>query len=105
MPHDQINVMQVCRELSAVLWTRAVSATHNRFSQAVSNGLIFSINPTKASSEPNIMSGEKEKEQQRSLHLEWRDYIAIAIASLETTLLPIVVTALLLILMVLVLRL
>jgi len=37
--------------------------------------------------------------------LEWRDYVAIAIASLETTLLPIVVTALLLIFLVLVLRL
>lgn len=37
--------------------------------------------------------------------MEWRDYVAIAIASLETTLLPIVVTALLLIFLVLVLRL
>jgi hypothetical protein len=51
------------------------------------------------------MSGEKEKAQQKSLHLEWRDYVAITIASLETTLLPIVVTALLLIFLVLVLRL
>jgi hypothetical protein len=81
-----------------------VAATSKRFSQAVSKGLIFGIKLTKACSERNIMSGEKEKERQRSLHLEWRDYIAIAIASLETTLLPIVVTVLLLIFLVLVLR-
>jgi hypothetical protein len=55
--------------------------------------------------EQYIMSSEKEREQQKTSHLEWRDYVAIAIASLETTLLPIVVTALLLLVLVLVLKL
>jgi hypothetical protein len=50
------------------------------------------------------MSSEKEEEQLRSLHLEWRDYLAMAIASLETTLLPVVVTVLLLIFLMLALR-
>jgi hypothetical protein len=50
------------------------------------------------------MSSEKERERQKSLHLEWRDYVAIAIASLESTFLPIVITALILLFLVLVLR-
>lgn len=40
-------------------------------------------------------SGEKELDQSKSskeeVHLDWRDYIALTIASLETFLIPIVV--------------
>ncbi len=39
------------------------------------------------------MGDEKEKEEpsmerRREVHLEWRDYIAVTIATLQTTLLP-----------------
>jgi len=50
-----------------------------------------------------MMSPEGD-EQTRNDHLEWRDYIAITIALLETTLLPLVISIVVLILIVLVLR-
>jgi hypothetical protein len=50
------------------------------------------------------MSEDKNKAPREASHLEWRDYIAIVIAMLETTLLPIVLVAVLLILIVLLVR-
>jgi len=49
------------------------------------------------------MSTEEDKRNRR-VHLEWRDYMAIVIASLETTLLPIIIPIVVLILVVLALR-
>ena len=46
----------------------------------------------------------EESEEEKSSHLEWRDYVAIFIASLETTLLPLLVSMVVLILVVLALR-
>ena len=54
--------------------------------------------------EQSTMSREKEQKRQETNHLEWRDYFAIAIASLETTLLPIIVSMIVLLLVVLLLR-
>jgi hypothetical protein len=51
----------------------------------------------------SIMSREDDK-QNKNVHLEWRDYVAIMIASLETTLLPIIISVAVLILIVLALR-
>jgi hypothetical protein len=51
----------------------------------------------------SIMSREDD-EQNKNVHLEWRDYVAIMIASLETTLLPIIVSVAVLILIVILLR-
>ncbi len=50
------------------------------------------------------MSDEDEFQRKNNLHFEWRDYVAITIASLETTLLPIIITVAVLILVVLLLR-
>jgi hypothetical protein len=49
------------------------------------------------------MSTEEDR-RNRGMHLEWRDYVAIVIASLETTLLPIIIPIVVLILVVLALR-
>ena len=46
----------------------------------------------------------EDDEQNKNVHLEWRDYVAIMIASLETTLLPIIVSVAVLILIVILLR-
>jgi len=46
----------------------------------------------------------EDDEQNKNVHLEWRDYVAIIIASLETTLLPIFVSVVVLILIVILLR-
>lgn len=43
-------------------------------------------------------------ENEKEVHLEWRDYAAIFMASLETTLLPILVSMVVLVLVVLLLR-
>lgn len=53
--------------------------------------------------ERQFMSTEEDKRNRR-VHLEWRDYMAIVIASLETTLLPIIIPIVVLILVVLALR-
>jgi hypothetical protein len=50
------------------------------------------------------MSGEREDKREETAHLEWQDYLAIAIASLQTTLLPVVVMVIILLLAVLVLK-
>jgi hypothetical protein len=50
------------------------------------------------------MSREKEQEKEDVLP-EWRDYVAIVVASFETTLLPILAIIAVLILLVLVMRL
>jgi hypothetical protein len=50
------------------------------------------------------MSRKKEKQKEDSLP-DWRDYVAIVVASLETTLLPVLVIIVVLIVLVLVLNL
>jgi len=50
------------------------------------------------------MSEDNKEVPRESSHMEWRDYIAIVIAMLETTLLPIVLVSVLLILIVLLVR-
>jgi hypothetical protein len=50
-----------------------------------------------------LMSRE-EYDTKESVHLDWRDYVAIIIASFETTLLPILVVIAVLILLALLLR-
>jgi hypothetical protein len=50
------------------------------------------------------MSQEKKEESEKILLLEWKDYVAIVIAAFQTTLLPIVVTILVLVIMALALR-
>lgn len=50
------------------------------------------------------MSGDDKIRDKDTVHLEWRDYVAITIATLETTLLPIMVTVAVLILLVLLIR-
>ena len=52
---------------------------------------------------PFLASDDKIRDE-NSVHLEWRDYVAITIASFETTLLPILVTVAVLILVALLLR-
>ncbi|MGA8856931.1 MAG: hypothetical protein WB643_07175 [Candidatus Bathyarchaeia archaeon] len=47
----------------------------------------------------------EEDDTKESVHLDWRDYVAIIIASFETTLLPILVVIAVLILLALLLRL
>jgi len=51
------------------------------------------------------LSKEDEFRRDNSVHLEWRDYVAIGIATLEITLLPILVTMVVLVLVVILLRL
>lgn len=48
--------------------------------------------PTGSSQESGAVAGKVEAEQKAdvAVHLEWRDWIALAIASLETILLPVV---------------
>ena len=53
--------------------------------------LIFGTNTTRRRSERDIMSSEEERERTRANRLDWRDYVALVVASLETTLLPILV--------------
>jgi hypothetical protein len=48
------------------------------------------------------MSSEEERKRTRANRLEWRDYIALVVASLETTLLPILVMIAMLVLFALV---
>jgi hypothetical protein len=48
--------------------------------------------------------GEDREYRENAPKLEWRDFVAIAIATLETTLLPIVVVVVLLLVAVLLLR-
>jgi hypothetical protein len=48
------------------------------------------------------MSSEEERERSQTMHLEWRDYVALVVASLETTLLPILVMVAMLVLFALV---
>lgn len=50
------------------------------------------------------LSEKDEFQRDSSVHLEWRDYVAIGIATLETTLLPILVTMVVLVLVVILLR-
>ena len=50
-----------------------------------------------------VMSNEKEQKNKKSIHLEWRDYVALIIASLQTIMLPIIVCIVVLILLVLIL--
>ena len=50
-----------------------------------------------------LMSRE-EYDTKESVHLDWRDYVAIIIVSFETTLLPILVVIAVLILLALLLR-
>ena len=38
-----------------------------------------------------MVVGEKPKKDDNAVKLEWRDYVAIAIAAFQTTLLPIVI--------------
>lgn len=45
-----------------------------------------------------------EDEKTRQVQLEWRDYVALMIASLETTLLPIIISIVVLVLVVLAFR-
>jgi len=44
------------------------------------------------------MSSEEERERRNTVRLEWRDYVALVVASLETTLLPILVMVAMLVL-------
>lgn len=53
-------------------------------------------------SERDIMSNEEERKRSQTMHLEWRDYVALVVASLETTLLPILVMVAMLVLFALV---
>lgn len=46
------------------------------------------------------MSDKKEDKQEKSTHLELRDYVAFVIASMQTTLFPILVLMVVLILLV-----
>ena len=50
------------------------------------------------------MARENEDQSKKDVHLEWKDYLAIVIAALETTLLPVLILILVLVLMLLVLR-
>jgi hypothetical protein len=50
------------------------------------------------------MADDKDKRITVADHMQWRDYLAMAIAMLETTLLPIIIAAIVLVLFVLVLR-
>ena len=50
------------------------------------------------------LSEEDKFRRDNSVHLEWRDYVAIGIATLETTLVPILVTMAVLVLVVILLR-
>ncbi len=50
------------------------------------------------------MASDDKIRDENAVHLEWRDYVAITIATFETTLLPILVTVAVLILVVLLLR-
>ena len=50
------------------------------------------------------MASDDKSRDEKAVHLEWRDYVAIIIASFETTLLPILVTVAVLILLVLLIR-
>jgi hypothetical protein len=50
------------------------------------------------------MAKDEEKRYAKGEHMEWRDYLAMAIAMLETTLLPIVIAAIVLVLFVFILR-
>jgi hypothetical protein len=50
------------------------------------------------------MSDDEIEKSKKSSHFDWRDYIAIVIAMFETTLLPIVIAVVLLILLVIALR-
>lgn len=54
-------------------------------------------------SEHSFMPREKEQEKEDALP-DWRDYVAIVAASLQTTLLPILVIIAVMILIVLILR-
>jgi hypothetical protein len=54
-------------------------------------GHISGANTTSWASERDIMSSGKERERSETVHLEWRDYVAMVIAFFETTLLPILV--------------
>jgi hypothetical protein len=45
-----------------------------------------------------------DDKRNKNVHLEWRDYVAIMIASLETILLPIIISVAVLILIALALR-
>lgn len=45
---------------------------------------------------------EEEDERKKKFGLEWRDYVAIVIASFETTLLPIVIFVLVIFLLLLI---
>ena len=47
---------------------------------------------------------DKDKQFGKADRLEWRDYLAMIVAMLETTLLPIVIVAVVLVLLVLVIR-
>ena len=51
-------------------------------------------------SERDTMSDKKEDKQEKSTHLELRDYVAFVIASMQTTLFPILVLMVVLILLV-----
>jgi hypothetical protein len=50
------------------------------------------------------MPEDKDQASRETSHFEWRDYFAIVIAMFETTLLPLVIAVVLLILLSLVLR-
>jgi hypothetical protein len=50
------------------------------------------------------MSDDESDKSTKSSNFEWRDYIALIVAMFETTLLPIVIAVVLLVLLVLVLR-
>lgn len=53
--------------------------------------LIFGTNTTRRRRELDNLSSEEERKRTSTNRLEWRDYVALVVASLETTLLPILV--------------
>lgn len=57
--------------------------------------------PTDASQEPGAVAERAKPERERDdvIHLEWRDWIALTMASLETILLPAVAVAVVLIIL------
>jgi len=64
--------------------------------------IIFGASSTRRRSERDTMSSEEERERTKTNRLEWRDYVALVVASLETTLLPILVMIAMLVLFALV---
>ncbi len=46
---------------------------------------------------------DEEEEDKKEFHLEWRDYVALVIAMLETVLVPVLVVLVILVLIVVVL--